>query len=76
MQMIYKYSGIYEADDFQNLEIKEKVKKEYFRRIKKVLKSKLNSGNVLKAINANVVALIRYGTSLINWTKDELITID
>ena len=66
------------ADDgFKNLEMKGKNRKEYFRGIKKSLKSKLNSGNVVKTINSiKAVALIRYGNGLIKWTKSELRTID
>ena len=51
----YKYLRILETDGFKNLEIKEKVRKEYFYRIKKILKSKLNSGNV------RTVAVMKYG---------------
>ena len=36
---IYKYLAIMEADQILRKEMKEKVKKEYFRRTKKVLKS-------------------------------------
>ena len=32
----YKYLGILEDDGFKNLEIKKKMRKEYFRRIKKL----------------------------------------
>ena len=56
--------------------MKEKVRKEYFRQIKKILKSKLNSGNVETTINSRALAVIRYSAGLIKWTKDELRTID
>jgi len=36
------------------------------------LKSKLNSGNLFKAINTWAVSLYRYGAGIIGWTKDEL----
>ena len=42
----YKYLSILETDGFKNLEMKEKVRKNYFRRIKKIFKSELNSGNI------------------------------
>lgn len=44
--------------------------------MKKILKSKLNSGDVLKAINSRALVKLRYGAWLIKWTKNELITID
>ena len=72
----YKYLGILEADDVKNKEMKDLVTKEYYRRIRNILRSKLNGGNVIKAINSRAVAIIRYGAGLIKWTKDELRTID
>ena len=39
-----------EADEVMVIEMKDKVKKEYYRRVRKVLETKLNSGNVLKLL--------------------------
>ena len=44
----YKYLGILEADRFLGDEMKLEVSKEYFRRLKKVLESKLNGGNLVQ----------------------------
>ena len=46
----YKYLSILETDGFKNLEMKEKVRKNYFRRIKKIFKPELNSGNIAEEI--------------------------
>ena len=43
----YKYLGILEADGIKHDEMKEKLKKEYIRRVRNVLKSKLNGGNIM-----------------------------
>ena len=59
--MGYKYLRVLETGGFKNLEIKEKVRKEYFYSIKKILKSKLNSGNIAKVINSRTVAVMKYG---------------
>ena len=48
----YKYLGVLEVDDRKHTELKGKVQKEYFRRVRKIRKSKLNGGNIIKAINA------------------------
>ena len=40
----HKYLGILEAEDIKDKEIKEKTRKEYFRRVKIILNSKLNWG--------------------------------
>ena len=47
----YKYLGILEADTIKQEEIKEKIKKEYFRRTRKLLETKLFSRNLIKGIN-------------------------
>ena len=44
----YKYLGVLEADHVLHEELKQRVKKEYIRRVKKCLNSKLN---MVKAIN-------------------------
>ena len=41
-----------------------------------MLKSKLNGGNVINAINIWAVAMVWYGTGTINWNKGELDKID
>ena len=56
----YKYLGVLEADDIMHDEVKRSMKKEYIRRVKKTLSSKLNAGNVIKAINSWAVSLLRY----------------
>ena len=53
--------------------MKLKVSKEYFRRLKKVLKSKLNNGNLVQGVNIwAVVSLLRYAAAFISWKKCEL----
>ena len=46
----YKYLEILKYDDLLQNRIKNKLKSEYFRRLKKVFKSKLNGKNVMLAI--------------------------
>ena len=47
----YKYLGILEADTIKQAEIKEKIKKEYLRRTRKLLETKLHNRNLIKGIN-------------------------
>lgn len=72
----YKYLGILEIDDIKHVEMKKDLQREYFRRVRKILKSKLNGGNVIMAINSRAVSTIRYGAGIIEWTKEELQGID
>ena len=44
----YKYLGILEADTIKQVEIKNKIQKEYLRRTRKLLETKLSSRNLIK----------------------------
>ena len=68
----YKYLGVLVADMIKTELMKEKVMKEYRRRVKKVLGSKLNGGNAIKAINAWAVPVVRYSGGVVDWTVNEL----
>ena len=52
--------------------MKIQVTAEYKRRLRLILKSKLNAKNEIQAINTWAVALLRYGAGIINWKVDEL----
>ena len=67
---------VLEVEGIKHLEMKELVRKEYFRRVKKILKSKLNGGNTIKAINSRAVSIIPYGAGIVDWTKEELQEMD
>ena len=60
-----KYIGILECDKLKSEEMIEILRNEYFRRMKKILKSKLNSGNIISAITSRTVSIIRYGAGII-----------
>ena len=57
-------------------EMKDMITKEYYRRIRKILKVSLNAGNTIQAINARAVSIIRYGAGIVEWIKNELEAID
>ena len=56
----YKYLGVLQLDFIINREMKEKGKSEYIRRVKKLLRSQLNGGNVIAGMNTWAVGIIRY----------------
>ena len=72
----YTYLGILELDEIKEHEMKIKVTAEYKRRLRLILKSKLNGKNKIQAINTWAVALLRYGAGIINWKVDELKKMD
>ena len=55
-----KYLGILEADTIKQMQMKDNIQKEYLRRTRKLLKTKLSSRNLIKGINTWAVPLIRY----------------
>ena len=52
-----KYLGILEADTIKQMQMKDKIRKEYLR-IKKLLETKLSSRNLIKGINTWAVTLV------------------
>ena len=56
--------------------MKLNVSKEYIRRLRKVLKSKLNGGNLICGVNTWAVSLLRYSAAFVSWRKSELQVID
>ena len=71
----YKYLRIIEGEEIKHQEMK-KINKEYIKRLKAILKTKLNSGNTVKAINTWAVPVIRYSASIVDWKNSELRNMD
>ena len=72
----YKYLGVQEGAQIMHEEMKQKIKKEYVSRVRAVLKSKLDGGNTVTAINTWAVPVIRYSGGILGWRKDELRSMD
>ena len=72
----YKYLVILEADKFLEEKMKLNVSKEYIKRIRKGLKSKLNGENLVHGVNTWAVSLLRYSAAFVSWRKSELQAID
>ena len=56
--------------------MKDKIQKEYPRRTRKLLETKLSSRNLIKGINTWAVPLVRYSKPFLKWTRDELKQMD
>ena len=72
----YKYLGILEADTIKQVEMKNKIQKEYLRRTRKLLETKLNSRNLIKGIDTWAVPIVRYSGPFLKRTREELRQID
>ena len=62
----YKYLGILGADKSLEEKMKLKVSNKYIRRIRKVLKSKLDGGNLVCGINTYAIPLLRYSAAFVS----------
>ena len=62
--------SLQEGDSYKYLGIEEKMKlivtKEYIRRLRKVLISKLNGRNLVCGVNTWAVSLLRYSTTFVS----------
>ena len=72
----YKYLGVNEGDGIQHASMKEKIRKEYYRRVRLVLRSELNATNKILAINALAIPVVTYSMNIINWKLNDLKRID
>ena len=67
----YKYLGTEESEDIHQ-QMKERLKKEYSRRLRMILKSELNATNKITTIGALAVPILRYSFGIINWRTEEI----
>ncbi|CAG7827145.1 unnamed protein product [Allacma fusca] len=72
----YKYLGIEENFGVANKEIKPRLKKEYFKRLRLILQSELNGRNKITAVGTLAVPVIEYSFGLVDWTKEEITHLD
>ena len=56
--------------------MKGKIQKEYLKRTRKLLETKLSCRNLIKGINTRAAPLVRYSGPFLKWTIDELKQID
>jgi hypothetical protein len=63
----YKYLGIEESEGMQHQQTKERLKREYRRRLGMILNSELNARNKITAIGALAVPVLRYSFGIISW---------
>ena len=72
----FKYSGILEANTIKQVEMKDKIQREYCRRTRKLLETKLSSRNLIKGINIWAVSIVQYSELFLKRTRDELKQMD
>jgi hypothetical protein len=68
---MYKYLGIEESEGIHQ-QMKERLKQEYSRRLRIILKSELNARNKITAIGALAVPIVSSSFGIINWRTEEI----
>ena len=71
-----KYLGTDESNGIQHAAVKEKIRKECYRRVQAILKTEFNSANHIEAINTLVIPVVTYRFNIINWTITEIRRLD
>ena len=72
----YKYLSTLEADTIKQVQMKDTIRKEFLRRTRKLLETKLFSRNLIKGINTWAVSLVRYSGPFFKWARDQLKQMD
>ena len=68
----YKYLGILEAGTIKQVQMKYKIRKEYLRRTRKLLETKLSSRNLIKRINTWAVPSLDIRETFSCWPEMNL----
>ena len=72
----YKYIGNLEADTIKQVEMKNKIQREYLSKTRKLLETELSSRNLIKGINTWAVPFVRHSGPFLKWTREELRRMD
>jgi hypothetical protein len=73
---VYKYLGVNEGDGIQHSKMKEKIRKECYRRVRLILESELNASNRVNAINSLAIPVVTYSFGIIKWSITDIRRID
>ena len=68
----YKYLGFQQNTRIHHTEIKQHIQQQYKYRLTQLLKTKLNSRNLTKAINTYAIPILTYSFGIINWTTTDI----
>lgn len=69
---LYKYLGMKQNIRIDHSKAKEEIKKKFYNRMDAIIKTKLNSRNITKAINTFAIPLLTYTFGIVKWTTTEL----
>ena len=73
---VYKYLGVDESNGIQHSMMRERLRREYLRRVKVVLRTELYGRNKILAINGFALPVLTYGFGVIHWGCTDLQQLD
>jgi hypothetical protein len=65
----YKYLGVEESHNIEHKKEKDRLKKEYIRRLRLILSTELSAKNKMQAIGSLTIPVLRYSFGFINCIK-------
>jgi hypothetical protein len=71
-----KYLGVEESHNIEHKNEKEKMTKEYVRRLRLILNTELSAKNKMQAIGSLAVPVRRYSSGIIDWHQEEIQKLD
>lgn len=72
----YKYLGFLQLKGIHHTAIKKELQDKFLYRVNRILKTSLNAGNKVKAINTFAVPFLTYSFGVVKWTKTDLEAIE
>lgn len=72
----YKYLGILESNSIQHTTAKAIARKEFFKRVRGILKAEINAKHTTGAICTFAMPALRYGFGILKWSTAELKGVD
>ena len=73
---VYKHLGVDESNGIQHSTMRERLRREYFRRVKMVLRTELYGRNKVLAINELALPVLTYSFGVIHWGTTDLQQLD
>ena len=73
---VYKFLGVDESNGIQHSTMRERLRREYFRRVKMVLRTELYGRNKVLAINGLALPVLTYSFGVIHWRTTDLQQLD
>jgi sortase (surface protein transpeptidase) len=72
----YKYLSVKESHNIEHKKEKDRLKKEYIRRLRLILSTELSAKNKMHAIGSLAIPVLRLSFEIINWHQEEIQKLD